>query len=120
TVGDPGASGVGADEDVYSVGALPQRTGLDFQQVPRLAEGMEDLLPNEGVQRLAPVALHVGGLRVKLRDRLPPVFSRLGSSVFSGHPRPPCCSQFRSTGDPSNRPGATAGAGPRLGPRTAL
>src|SRR5438046_1166214 len=59
TVGDPGARGVWADEDVHPVGARPQRPGLDFQQVAGVAEGVEDLLPHEGAQRFAPVALHV-------------------------------------------------------------
>src|SRR5436190_2148223 len=61
TVGNPGRGGVDADEDVYPVGILPQRPDLHLQQVARLAEGVEHLFPDEGVQRLPLVPLPVLG-----------------------------------------------------------
>src|SRR5262245_2682544 len=85
TVENLGTSGVGANEDVHPVVAVPQRPDLHLEQVPWLAEGVEYLFSDKSLQHLPLVALYGVAWHNRLRKRLLPASPRLGSSAFIGH-----------------------------------
>jgi hypothetical protein len=88
-VGNLGASGINADEDVHPVVAVPQRPDLHLEQVPWLAGGVEYLFSDKSFQHLSLVALYGVAWHNWLRNRLPCAPPRLGSSVFCAHCGPP-------------------------------
>ncbi len=52
TVGNLAGNNIGPDDNIYSEIIIPERPDLDFKQVDRFTEEVNDLFSNEGIHFL--------------------------------------------------------------------